>query len=71
MSIESRQKIGSLLKLERRKTGLSQDEIARKSGLTQTTANHLESGDSGFRIKTLESYVDALVVAGHAVYQEY
>jgi len=71
MSIESRQKIGSLLKLERRKTGLSQDEIARKSGLTQTTVSHLESGDSDFRIKTLESYVDALVAAGHAVYQEY
>jgi len=67
MSVDKRQKIGSLLKLERRKTGLSQDKIARKSGLTQTTVSHLESGDSDFRIKTLESYVDA----GHAVYQEY
>ncbi len=60
MGVENRQKIGPLLKLERRKAGLSQDEVAQKSGLTQTTVSHLESGDSDFRIKTLESYVDAL-----------
>jgi len=60
MSIENRQKIGPLLKMERRKTGMSQNEIATKSGLTQTTVSHLESGESNFRITTLESYVDAL-----------
>jgi len=52
--------IGPLLKLERRKSGLSQRETALKSGLTQTTVSHLESGDSNFRISTLEQYVDAI-----------
>ena len=60
MTVENRQKIGALLKMERRKAGISQDEMARKSGLTQTTVSHLESGDSDFRIKMLESDVDAL-----------
>ena len=60
MSDESRQKIGPLLKMERRKAGISQDEVALKSGITQATISRLESGDLNFRIGTLESYVDAL-----------
>jgi len=54
------QKIGSLLKAERKKLGVSQTEVASKSGLTQTTVSRLESGDSNFHISTLEGYVDAL-----------
>jgi micrococcal nuclease len=60
MDVEKKQKIGPLLKLERRKTGISQKGMARKSGLTQTTVSHLESGGSNFTINTLERYVDAL-----------
>ncbi len=60
MSAENRQKIGHLLKMERRKAGISQDDIALKAGLTQSTISRLESGESDFRIGTLESYVDAL-----------
>ena len=60
MSGENRQKIGPLLKMERRKAGISQDDVAQKSDLTQATVSRLESGDSDFRIGTLESYVDAL-----------
>ena len=60
MSGENRQKIGPLLKMERRKAGISQDEVALKSGVTQATISRLESGDLNFRIGTLESYVDAL-----------
>ena len=57
---ESTHEIGPLLKLERRKAGMSQRETALKSGLTQTTVSHLESGDLDFRISTLEHYVDAI-----------
>jgi len=53
-------KIGPLLKLERRKSGMSQGQTALKSNLTQSTISLLESGDSNFRISTLEQYVDAL-----------
>ncbi|GEM_PF-251984 len=52
--------IGPLLKLERRKSGLSQRKVALKSGLTQTTVCHLESGGLDFRISTLQQYVDAI-----------
>ena len=52
--------IGPLLKREREKAGISQNEVSKKSGLTQTTVSRMESGDSGFRIGTLESYLAAL-----------
>ncbi len=57
---ENRHKIGPLLTLERRKSGMSQRETALKSGLTQSTISLLETGDSNFRISTLENYVDAV-----------
>ena len=37
--------IGPLLKVERRKAGLSQDDVSLTSGITQATISHLESGD--------------------------
>ncbi len=60
MGEENGRKIGPLLKMERRKSGISQGEISQKTGMAQSTISRLESGDSGFRIGTLENYVDAL-----------
>ncbi len=60
MSSENAQKIGPLLQMERRRSGISQVEITEKTGIAQSTLRRLESGDSNFRIGTLESYVDAL-----------
>jgi len=60
MSKKITPKFGKILKVERKKAGISQREVAQKSGLTQTTISHLENGDSNCRISTLESYVDAL-----------
>ncbi len=60
MSGENGQKIGSLLKSERKRVGFSQGDVAQKSGITQATISRLESGDLNFRIGTMESYVDAL-----------
>ncbi len=57
---ENSRGIGLLLKFERRKAGWSQGEIAKKSGLTQSTISLLENGDSNFRIRTFEQYVSAL-----------
>ncbi len=57
---ENSRGIGLLLKFERRKAGWSQSEIAKKSGLTQSTISLLENGDSNFRIRTFEQYVSAL-----------
>ena len=60
MSSENIHKIGPLLKMERLKSGISQDGVALKAGLTQATISRLESGDSDFRIGTLEHYLGAL-----------
>ncbi|MFC1468001.1 helix-turn-helix domain-containing protein [Verrucomicrobiota bacterium] len=60
MSEKNGQKFGPLLKRERQQAGISQDEMARKTGVARSTISHLESGDSNFRIGTLERYVDAL-----------
>jgi micrococcal nuclease len=60
MTEENIQKVGPLLQMERRKSGISQTKISQKSGLTQTTVSRLENGDSNFYISTLESYVSAL-----------
>jgi micrococcal nuclease len=60
MSDQNRDKIGPLLKMERRKAGFSQAKISQKTGITQATISNLERGDLNFRIDTLESYVDAL-----------
>ena len=58
--MQTRLGIGSLLKQEREKAGISQNKLSKKSGLTQATVSRIESGDSGFRIGTLESYMNAL-----------
>ena len=60
MSDQNSQNIGTLLKFERRKAGISQGTICEKSGMAQSTISQLENGDSNFRITTLEHYVDAL-----------
>ncbi len=60
MSEQTTHKIGSLLKMERGKIGMSQGAVAIGAGLTQTTVSRLESGDSNFTINTLGRYVDTL-----------
>ncbi len=60
MSEKTGHKIGPLLQFERRKSGMNQHDVCAKSGLSQSTVSNLETGDSNFRIDTLERYLDAL-----------
>ncbi len=60
MGGENRQKIGPLLKSERIKAGITQQDVVLKSGITQSTISRFERGDSNFRIGTLEGYIDVL-----------
>jgi micrococcal nuclease len=60
MSKENQQKAGPLLKFERIRSGVSQRELSRRSGISQSTLSLLESGSSNFRIETLEQYAAAL-----------
>ena len=52
MSGENVQKVGPLLQMERRKSGISQGEISEKTGIAQSTISKLEQGDSTFKIGT-------------------
>ncbi len=60
MDEQKGQNIGTLLKFERRKAGISQRSVCEKSGLAQSTVSQLENGDRNFRVGTLTHYVDAL-----------
>lgn len=60
MSEKASKNIGYLLGFERMKSGVSQRELSRRSGVAQSTISQLENGDCDFRIDTLERYVDAL-----------
>jgi micrococcal nuclease len=52
--------IGQLLKLERRKTGMSQKAVSDKMGISQSAISQIESGEINFTVDTLQRYVDAL-----------
>ena len=60
MSQENPQKIGSALKFERNKAGISQIEISKRAGITQATISRIENNDSNCRVGTLEAYVGAI-----------
>ncbi len=60
MSDLEHERAGHLLRFERIKSGVSQRELARRSGIAHSTISRLENGDSNFKIATLEQYVDAL-----------
>jgi micrococcal nuclease len=60
MSEQTTHQISHLLKLERSKTGMTQNEVALKSGLTQKTISHIESEGTNCTIGTLQRYIDAL-----------
>lgn len=51
--------IGKLIKYHRQKSGLSQKELAQKSGLTQVTISKIENGIGG-TLKALDNILNAL-----------
>lgn len=52
--------VGGNIRTLRLKTGITQEELALKSGLSQGYVNQLESGKRRFTQKTLELIADAL-----------
>ncbi len=58
---------GSLLKAARTQAGLTQAELARRLGTTQTAVSRLERRDANPRIATLQS---ALLATGHRLQLE-
>ncbi|MBI2095954.1 MAG: helix-turn-helix transcriptional regulator [Candidatus Omnitrophica bacterium] len=52
--------VAEILKTERKKMGMSQAELAGKSGLSQQTISYLESGKSDLSLRTLKKVSEVL-----------
>ncbi len=51
--IPTRVALGAVLRDARRRAGLSQQELADRTGLAQPTVSHIERGTSDVRLETL------------------
>lgn len=54
--------IGKLVRGERLKLGLTQDELAHRVGLTRTSINNIEHGRQKIQVHTLYTLADMLFV---------
>ncbi len=54
--------IGSRVRLARRRAGLTQEVLARASGLSRTSIVNIETGAQGLKIDTLVNVAEALGV---------
>jgi HTH-type transcriptional regulator/antitoxin HipB len=52
--------LGAALRRQRKKLGLSQEQVTGKTRLRQATISSLESGDSGTKLETLLDVLAAL-----------
>lgn len=50
--------IGKLLKMARKKSGLTQEALARKSGTTRTYISRIENDRSDLEIATLKKIIE-------------
>jgi len=62
--------VGDNIRKMRLKTGLTQEELALKSGLSQGYINQLESGKRRYTQKSLELIADALVIPVAGLFEE-
>ena len=53
-------KVGSLLKEEREKKGLTQETLSQKSGIDRTFISHIETGSRNVSIETLDKILAGL-----------
>jgi len=59
--------IGTLVRGERLKLGITQDELARRVGLTRTSINNIEHGRQKIQVHTLYTLAHMLFVPVHAL----
>jgi DNA-binding XRE family transcriptional regulator len=53
-------KIGAMLKLAREKSGLTQDEVARKLHTKKTAISRIENHAEDIKLSTIERFADAI-----------
>jgi len=68
--MKKRNTIGDNIRKLRLKAGLTQEELALKSGLSQGYVNQLESGKRRFTQKSLELIADALSISMIELFRE-
>ncbi len=59
--------IGENIKLWRKKKGLTQAELGRKLGITQSAIGQFEKGKSSIKIETIEKIAEALEISADAL----
>ena len=52
--------IGEIIRQERKNKGITQDELARRLGITRSAVGQFEKKDSNFRYETLKKIADAM-----------
>ncbi|WP_347275616.1 helix-turn-helix domain-containing protein [Candidatus Kuenenia sp.] len=62
--------VGSNLRLIRERLGITQEELALRSGLTQGYINFLENGKRGYSERSLEKIVTALGIQISGLFEE-
>jgi HTH-type transcriptional regulator/antitoxin HipB len=60
MKIASPQTLGTVIKDERKKKGLSQENLGKMVGVDQTTVSYIENGKPGVRLSTILLLLAAL-----------
>ena len=54
--------IGEMIRQERKKKGITQNELAKRLGITQSAVGQFEKKDSGIRYETVQKIAEALEV---------
>lgn len=60
MKIIAKEELVDILKIRRKKLGLTQSEVAKKLGLTTMGFSYIERGARALRVETLDSWAEAL-----------
>lgn len=68
--MKRRNVVGDNIRRQRLKAGLTQEELALKSGLSQGYINQLESGKRKYTQKSLDLIADALVIPVAGLFKE-
>ena len=67
---EFKVRIGKTLRLARQESGMTQEELARKSGLPQSHISRIERGEHSPSYKTVKAIADALSTTPESIYDD-
>ncbi|QDK81569.1 helix-turn-helix transcriptional regulator [Spirosoma sp. KCTC 42546] len=59
-SMNTPKELGKMIRILRKKQGITQEELAKRLGLARATIGYYEVGRNNFTVETLERVIDAL-----------